>query len=88
MTLAIHPLALADMPLVRALARRIWPVAYAGILTPAQIENLLRRIYDVGSLEKEWAEGHRIWAAYDDGVPVGYASGYREDVKYHSKPSG
>lgn len=76
--LEIRPLALADMPLVRALARRIWPAAYAGILTPAQIENLLMRIYDVGSLEKEWADGHRFWVAWDGGVAVGYASGYRE----------
>lgn len=80
MGLEIRPLVLADMPLVRALARRIWPVAYAGILTPEQIENLLTRIYEVENLQKEWAEGHRFWAACDDGLAVGYASGYREDA--------
>ncbi len=78
MTLEIRPLALGDMPLVSALAWRIWPLAYAGVLTPEQIENLLTRIYDVDNLRKECAEGHRFWAAYDDGVAVGYASGYRE----------
>jgi diamine N-acetyltransferase len=78
MMLEIRPLALADMALVIDLAWRIWPLAYAGILTPEQIENLLTRIYDVENLEKECAEGHRFWAAYADGVALGYASGYRE----------
>jgi ribosomal protein S18 acetylase RimI-like enzyme len=80
MTLEIRPLDIIDIPLVIDLAWRIWPVAYAGILTPEQIENLLARIYDVENLQKEWAEGHRFWAAYDDEVAVGYASGYREDA--------
>jgi diamine N-acetyltransferase len=78
MSLEIRSLALADLPLVIDLAWRIWPVAYAGILTPEQIENLLTRIYDIENLAAECAEGHRFWAAYDDGVALGYASGYRE----------
>lgn len=78
MMLEIRPLSPADLPLIRALAHRIWPAAYAGILTPEQIENLLTRIYDLANLNKEWIEGHRFWAAYDGGKALGFASGYRE----------
>ena len=47
----IRPLAATDLPLVAALSRRIWPVAYAGILSPAQIDNILARIYSVENLK-------------------------------------
>lgn len=78
MTPEIRSLAIADMPLVIDLAWRIWPVAYAGVLTAEQIENLLSRIYRAENLEQECAEGHRFWAAYDGGKAVGFASGYRQ----------
>lgn len=78
MTFDIRPLTLADMPLVSALAWQIWPVAYAGVLTAEQIENLLLHIYCIENLEKECAEGHRFWAAYDNGRAVGFSSGYRD----------
>lgn len=76
MTLECRPT--SDMALVIDLARRSWPVAYAEILSPEQIANLLMRIYNRENLEKEQAEGHRFWAAYLDGVAAGFASGYRE----------
>ncbi|MDE2184388.1 MAG: GNAT family N-acetyltransferase [Alphaproteobacteria bacterium] len=67
-----------DLKLVLRLARTIWPAAYANVLTPAQIENLLDRIYSDENLRTEFAAGHRFWAAWQDTEPVGYASGYRE----------
>ncbi len=73
-----RPLDASQLPLVIDLARRIWPAAYAGVLAPGQIDNLLMRIYSAENLTAELAAGHRFWAAYDDGVPVGYASGYRD----------
>lgn len=78
MTITVRPLSACDMPLVIELSRRIWPVAYAGVLTPEQIENLLLRIYNEESLGKELSAGHRFWAAEEDGIPLGYASGYRD----------
>lgn len=71
----IEPLAESGLATVSLLAHRIWPTAYAGILTPAQIDNLLLRIYSLDNLRQEWAEGHRFWLAYDD-EPAGYASAY------------
>ena len=74
----IRPLSDADLPLVAALSRRIWPLAYAGILTPAQIDNILHRVYSVEHLQIEMASGHRFWAAYDDDAALGFVSGYRD----------
>jgi len=74
----IHPLAETDLPLVAALSRRIWPVAYAGILTPAQIDNILDSVYCRDNMMTEIASGHRFWAAYDGAAALGFASGYRD----------
>lgn len=79
MALDIRPLGSADFALIESLARRIWPVAYAGILSAEQLENLLTRIYCAENLAKELAEGHRFWGAFDERDGLGYASGYRED---------
>lgn len=79
MALEIRPLASADFPLIESLARRIWPAAYADILSAEQLENLLTRIYCEENLAKELEEGHRFWGAFDAGRELGYASGYRED---------
>ena len=75
----VSPLAQADTPVIADLARRIWPAAYAGILTDEQIANLLLRIYGEENLRREMADGHRFWAAYENAQPVGYASAYKDD---------
>lgn len=76
-TLIIAPA--KDMSDVIALAHRIWPVAYANILTPEQISNMLEKIYNPENLRTEIADGHRFWIAYDDGKPVGYGSSFKKD---------
>jgi len=74
----IRPLAERDMALVIALSYRIWPVAYAGVLTEAQIANILGSIYTPENLAAEMAAGHRFWAASENGKALGYGSGYRD----------
>lgn len=78
MTLHVRPLAAHEKGLVIELSKAIWPVAYAGVLTPEQIGNLLLRIYSPENLAQEMAAGHRFWLAERQGAPLGYASGYRE----------
>lgn len=70
--------ATTDFATVRALAYRIWPVSYTHFLTPAQIENMLDRIYDPEALRAEAASGHQFFLAQAAGHPVGYASSYRD----------
>ncbi len=77
-TFHIRPLAADELDLVVDLSQRIWPIAYAGILAPGQIDNLLTRIYSPDNLAQEIADGHRFWLAERKAAPLGYASGYRE----------
>jgi ribosomal protein S18 acetylase RimI-like enzyme len=74
----ITPLADTQLAVVIALAHRIWPHSYAGILTAAQIKHLLQHIYTETNLQQEIQIGHRFWLAHEDGIPVGFASAYRE----------
>ncbi len=74
----ITPLADTQLAVVIALAHRIWPHSYAGILTPAQIEHLLQHIYTETNLQQEIRNGHRFWLAFEDDAPVGFASAYCE----------
>lgn len=73
----IRELGSDGLHIVAGLAHAIWPTAYAGILTPAQIDNLLLRIYSLDNLESELAAGHRFWVAHN-GTAAGYASAYHE----------
>ena len=76
----IIPAGVEEIPCISALASRIWPVAYADILTPEQIDNMLERIYNPDNLLSEIGQGHRFWIAYNGDLPVGYVSGYRENA--------
>src|SRR5690348_1337444 len=60
------------------LAHRIWPVSYKDILTPQQIDNILRRVYTPENLREEIAHGHQFWLVYLDRKPVAYASAYKD----------
>ena len=74
----ILPLANTQLAVVIALAHRIWPHSYAGILTPAQIDHLLQHIYTETNLQHEIRSGHRFWLAFEDDAPVGFVSAYYE----------
>lgn len=76
--LTIRPAGADKFYIIESLARRIWPDAFAGILTPMQIELMLMQIYSEESLEKEEENGHRFWLAYQGKDAVGYVSAYRE----------
>lgn len=75
-TLTIVPARQREMAHVAMLAHRIWPIAYANLLTPEQIKNMLLRIYSPDSLQQEVDSGHKFQVAYLDHKPVGYASAF------------
>jgi diamine N-acetyltransferase len=82
----IRPLAEPDLPLVAELAYRVWPHAYAGVLSAEQIANILGSIYTPANLTAEMAAGHRFWGAFDAAAALGFASGYRDgDVVWLKK---
>ncbi len=63
-----------NIPGIRDMAYRIWPVAYASILQPKQIEYMLQLFYSMNALEKQLQSGHRFIIASEDGIAVGFAS--------------
>jgi diamine N-acetyltransferase len=76
---SIAKIGLAELPRVRALARRIWPECFAGVLPADIISPMVEAIYDLDVLRADMEEdGHIYWIAQVDGEDAGYASAYRE----------
>jgi ribosomal protein S18 acetylase RimI-like enzyme len=72
----------ADLPRVQALAQRIWPECFAGILPPDHIDAIVEQVYDLETLHADISERHHIyWIAQVDGEDAGYASAYLEDER-------
>ncbi len=70
---------LSDLPRVEALARAIWPEAFAGILPAERIGPMLDAIYAVETLRADVQTlGHVYWIAARGGRDIGYVSAYRE----------
>jgi GNAT superfamily N-acetyltransferase len=64
----------ADLPTIRAIAHATWPVAYATILSPAQLAYMLEQMYNVGTLTEQLThKGHRFLLAEGPEGPVGFA---------------
>ena len=75
----ITPATTDHIPLIRKLAQRIWPAAYRNILLPEHIENMLASIYSEENLAEEMRSDHRFWIIYEENVPSGYASAFKEE---------
>lgn len=76
--LTIQTAAFDDLPMVGSLAHAIWPVAYADILNPEHISNILVHIYSQANLQQEMQQGHCFWLVYDGNHAIAYASAYLE----------
>ncbi len=77
--IAITEIGPDELDLVRDLAFRIWPEAYAGVLPSEMIGPMLASIYALDTLRADMAErGHRYWLARAAGAPIGFASAYRD----------
>jgi ribosomal protein S18 acetylase RimI-like enzyme len=64
-----------SIPLIRKLSLRIWPEAYASILSDDQISYMLNLMYSEDALQMQIDQKHHQFIiAYDDAEPVGFAS--------------
>jgi ribosomal protein S18 acetylase RimI-like enzyme len=70
----IRHASLNDIELIRTLALRIWPHTYSPILSQAQIQYMLRRMYSHAALKQQMISGHQFILVYNAGVPIGFAS--------------
>ena len=69
----------ADIPVIEALAREIWPSCFPIFLTDEQIAAMLDSIYAPDALMGEMECGHVFWLAYEQEKAVGFASAYMDD---------
>lgn len=77
----IRQATVADINIIRQLALATWPVAYAKILSPAQLHYMLQLIYSPEALTLQMQEKkHRFILLYEDEQPVGFASYSEKDV--------
>jgi len=64
-----------ELEIIRALARKIWPVAYGEILDDGQLSYMLEKMYSIESLHQQLLQSHhRFILVVDDDRPVGFAS--------------
>ncbi len=83
--MTIRPATNDDIPVLRALAHRIWRECYPGIITMQQIEFMLEWMYAGEVIRTELASGI-AWDLAEDDEPIGFASYAMEDdgrVKLH-----
>jgi ribosomal protein S18 acetylase RimI-like enzyme len=69
--ISIRPAGVQDIPLLRALADRIWHASYPGMITLEQIRYMLQWMYGDASIAEELARGVR-WEIVETTEPVGY----------------
>ncbi|MGZ6123369.1 MAG: N-acetyltransferase family protein [Myxococcales bacterium] len=75
----------AELPTIAALAGRIWRAHYPSILSPEQIEYMLRWMYDVRQLRRDVERGVVYELLFDGDRPLGFC-GYEElrgELKLH-----
>lgn len=78
-TVTITRIGAGDLDRVRALARRIWPECFAGILPADIISPMVEAIYAPDELRADIdRRGHIYWLVQVDGEDAGYCSAYRE----------
>lgn len=71
----VRPLTPPDLPALGALAETIWRAHYPGIISHAQIDYMLERMYSQDALRHQRdALDHRFWLATEGPKLVGYAS--------------
>lgn len=72
---AIIPAVEADLPALAELAAVIWRQHYPGIISPGQIEYMLRKMYSLDVLQNEiCSQGIHFYRLIDQGRFVGFAS--------------
>ena len=63
-----------DINTIGYLAQQIWPVAYREILSPAQLEYMLKMIYSPEAIKQQMNLQQQFLIAELDDDPVGFAS--------------
>lgn len=72
---SIKKATLADCPLIRTLASKIWEPTYESILSREQLDYMFEMMYSLESLSRQMNVLHHQFFLIDaDGIPSGYLS--------------
>ena len=63
-----------DIPLIRDLAFKIWPVTYSSIVGMDQVNYMLDLLYSESRLAEDMQKGIEFVILYDGVQPIGFAS--------------
>src|SRR5918993_1411579 len=63
-----------DVHVISTLAHAIWPQTYGSIISEAQLDYMLKKMYSEDSLRKQMEDGHRFLLALMNAETVAFAS--------------
>lgn len=69
----IRSATVADVPALRDIALRTWPIAYGSILSAGQIAYMLELMYSEEALSRQMKTGHGFLLAEENGTGSGLA---------------
>jgi GNAT superfamily N-acetyltransferase len=72
--ITISEATVADFETIQMIARKTWPVVYGKILSKAQIDYMLDKMYSEATLFDNLNKGHCFLLAKEDSVCLGFAS--------------
>ena len=73
----------SEIPIIHALARKIWMDHYPSIISMEQIEYMLEKMYSENALKQQLTNGHRFFILGEGKTDLGYLSfSQTEDGNY------
>ncbi|WP_118972312.1 GNAT family N-acetyltransferase [Taibaiella koreensis] len=69
----IHEASPLEVEVIRSLIQRIWKPTYKEILSDDQMDYMLERMYDAGTLQQQMQQGHTFLILSADRTPLGFA---------------
>jgi GNAT superfamily N-acetyltransferase len=74
-SLSIRPADLDDLNTIGFLAQQIWPDTYGNILSPEQLEYMMKLFYSPASLRRQMVDDHHTFVIVEkDEEAIGFAS--------------
>jgi ribosomal protein S18 acetylase RimI-like enzyme len=71
----IQTATLEELAIIRKIAYETWPSAYSSILSPAQIDYMLEKMYNLPTLQNQYTtQGQVFLFAIENGIHVGFAA--------------
>lgn len=71
----------ADIPVISALADRIWKKHYVPIIGLPQVEYMLKNMYNTESISQQMKDKQHYTLVYDNNIAIGYISISTKDDK-------